>query len=260
MDQSLYLKDEITQLFKVSPWYSGDSLQTLRMKITGDFKHEEKKEQIAKSHYYAVNVPYTETFTRKKYKPGNDVLSHTIQILGVLSALGGEYETTSDNGDGTETVTAHKSRKESRVFDYVATQFMQNLYISLNAVASINNQNFVFDFHDELKNLSIEHHNNLPDIGLMPEAAKLLSEREFISQKLEKLKPKMLAKLRDQWREQFCRVSSDSKNPLDFAEVVLRCVNAEFVPSPEFVEDWFLKNLGLKTTDARKQMQIGFIK
>ena len=258
-DEISFLTDELAAAFKASPWFSVDSSKTLLMNITGDYKHDERKDQVHLSHSYEVKIPYTEVHTEKKREPPHDVLGQTLAVLGAFAVLGDTYSTSIDNKDGTETITEHKVRLEPRIYEYSATQYSQSFKLGFNTEATLEKARFSFNYQSEKQNKSIEHHNDLPSIGLFPAAAKLLSNHDFISESTIAMKTQFTLKAKDQWKEQFCRLTNSDYKLTDYSEAVLRCLYADLNPVPDFVDDWFLKNFGLKTAEARKRMQIGFV-
>ncbi len=103
--------------------------------------------------------------------------------------------------------------------------------------ATINKNQFKFEFQNEKQNQTFEHHYDLPGIGLEPESAKLLTDRSFLDFESELLRTQLTANLKDLWRNQFCRVSAHDVEAAPYAESVLRCLNADLNPVPKFVDD-----------------------
>jgi hypothetical protein len=245
--------------FSGTPWYDAAGKNVLKMTAKLKFQSQHSQEPKKLQHSYTVSVPYDETYTVKKSeyeKAKNDTsfLNGLTQTLNLIGAVGGAfsgempYRTERVNSDGTVTVTERKYRKEPRTLEYQAQEHKQKFLVDLLSSGKISDDSFSLAIQDSGEYTSIEHGNNMPEVGLLPQTANLIPDSDWLQARLQLASAQLKEKSIQAWNSRFC-AGAKAQGQLS-ADQFFRCWHSRSSALPKDLENWFVSTFGIKPAEA----------
>ncbi len=237
-DMSSKMNKAMSESFEASAWYHPEAKKTTNIEISGRYKSDKTSRDVAQSHSYTVEIPYTayESVIKTKEVPYES---------SEYQCFSGKCETVPVTKYRTETYFENEPvtryRTETRVHKFTAKKNSIDFEIVLNGKLAFEKLKHSFSFVKEESESKILHDENLPQIGLQPQTedvTKPIARFEYYS---------LLAggdlrlDLDALWVKQFCSTPTE--------ENVIKCRRAPSYPET-FVDTWFLNNYGVSSKDA----------
>lgn len=257
---SLKLRNALVQKLKSSPWYDEKSGKNIKLTLAGQYDYNHAKHLETLKHSYSVSIPYQVERIEQKSDPkkqsGFDAaLDLAVATTNMMSVLSGQKISSSysrDNGDGTITVTETKYRQEPRATTYSAVSHQETFQLALALSGPLGSGHLDTAHNASDRNTSIEHHNNMPDIGLTPQRARLVGQVDWLEAKVDVFAENFESQLNEAWDQLYCKDSLGEMSSAKTLEAMFRCLRIRHTEVPVTISQWFKANIGLSFNEAEK--------
>ncbi|MCB0377531.1 MAG: hypothetical protein KDD33_03485 [Bdellovibrionales bacterium] len=261
-DQLERLQKNLTERLRQSPWFQAGSKKKLSLDFLGYVSYDHSSHQDKLKHAYTVSIPYQESHVQSV--PSKNTLSAAVgAVQGVFALLdlvgaiaGGESFQPSTysvaNGDGTRTVYETKFRQEIREARYLATIHEESFVSDLELTGKIGAGSLKVEQKSRFRNSTVEHHNDMPDIGLRPERPKIIGEEVWTESQFDKLVLNFEGRLKEAWDQLYCGSEERNSGDLDSVEAMFRCIHVRSDGPPLAFDKWFHENMGLSFKETHQ--------
>lgn len=255
------IKHKLEESFKNTPWYKKSASNILNIRLKGNYSYKHDKSPETLQHSYQVRVPYKNKYIEDKDSDEDKpdflkAMDAVVSISRAVASLSGSYEGNStykrDNHDGTVTVYETKYYNEPRVTSYSAIKHTEFFKGDVVLKTNLDNDEIDISYNMEDRNISVEHSNNSPDIGLSPKSADLIGESEWFNILTTPLIERFNSHLVAAWDTKFCDSDFDFNSSHQPVESMFRCLKVRKENVPLNILSWFESSHGVSYHEANE--------
>ena len=255
------ITDNFKASFKATPWYKESAKNSLNISLKGEYFYKHLKTDETLKHTYTVSVPYEKKYIKDKDyerdKPDFlQAMDTVFTIANAVASLSGDYKGSSsyekDNHDGTVTVYKTKYYDETRVTSYSAIKHTEEFKGNILLKSTLWDDAIEISYDMEDRNISVEHNNNSPKIGLTPKKADLIGKNEWLHILTKPIVDRLNSHLVAAWDTKFCESDFDYENTQQPIESMFRCLKVRKQNVPLNILSWFESVHGVSYNEAHE--------
>lgn len=262
-----------------TPFYDPKGRRKLEVRATAEFKDLRKKAQVDLTQEYTTQEPYTAYVPVMKsrqvpYQTTEAVMkqrevpytvteyeynyytrqSSPVQKTYYRTKYYTEYESVTKYKTEyyTETEATTRYKTVPHAYNYVGTEYRQNLILLINAKSSVNGNPIVIAVNRQDSAHGVAHNENIPAIGLTPRGVDLIEPVEWIRGKSTELESSLESKLQQLWADTYCRSKKEGSLGAADGEAVHRCLRSSRGGEFGFVDQWYKTYVGIPYSDAKQ--------
>jgi hypothetical protein len=149
----------------------------------------------------------------------------------------------------TESVPETRYREVQRVYNYTGYEHDMKLSVAFSSQLSLSNHALDLELSDASQTGGIEHDENQPTIGLMPQHPVLADPPSWLKAESSQFVSQFEKKLVDLWQATFCQ-SAGADEISASGDAVQKCLRQRLPQTPGFADAWYQKNFGVTAADA----------